>query len=496
MSGVQGPRTLPRRHFRPDLEHLYRRASFGLSLLDPDTRTPIPYEHAVGLLVDYDLRSDDVDLYIDHPDYAVVRTSGAFAPNTVIADARKRWLFRMVHSRRPLQEKMTLFWHNHFATGYTKIAGLYGSTEAARMMSAKKSEDAGQVRGQIELLRDMALGRFRDILIAVAQDPAMIAWLDGRLNVKNKPQENFAREVMELFTFGIGNYTEQDVATAARVFSGWNLKRIGASSDPAGRYEFFYDAGQHETAAKTFSFTIYSDGGKTIPARSASAGIQDGVDFLDALARHPETARRLARKLWAFFVSETADPEPAFVGEIAAAYAAADTDIRTVVRRVLLSEAFRSSASRFARYSWPVEFVAKTIREVGWKGYALNDALTPLSNMGQTLYDPPDVSGWDLGPSWFSSGTMLARANFAAALAKSQKTILAAEAKSGSRTAADAVAWALERIAAADFSETGLSLLRAYLEGSGGWTGSDAQLSVKIPGLIHLVAGSAEAQVI
>jgi len=142
-----------------------------------------------------------------------------------MSDARQRWVFRTVHSARPLQEKMALFWHNHFATGYTKIAGQLSAEAAARALAAKPSEDPSGVRGQLELFRAYALGNFRDLLVAVSQDPAMVAWLDGDTNVKNKPQENYARELMELFTMGVDFYTEADVHAGARVFTGWNLRR-------------------------------------------------------------------------------------------------------------------------------------------------------------------------------------------------------------------------------------------------------------------------------
>ena len=122
------------------------------------------------------------------------------------------------------------------------------------------------MRGQIEMLRDNALGNFRDILVNIAKDTAMLVWLDGRTNTKAKPQENFAREIMELFTMGVGNFTEADVYAGARVFSGWNLARPGAAADGSQHYEFVYNAGQHDTAAKTFSFPIYPDGNRTIPA--------------------------------------------------------------------------------------------------------------------------------------------------------------------------------------------------------------------------------------
>src|SRR5207249_3878469 len=235
-------------------------------------------------------------------------------------DARQRWLLRMVHSDSPLQEKMALFWHNHFATGYTKIAGTLGATEGTRYMAAKASEDAGRVRGQIELFRDMALGNFRDLLTAVAKDTAMLVWLDGRTNFKAKPQENFAREIMELFTMGVGNYTESDVYAGARVFTGWNLQRPGAPTDGSQHYEFIYNAAQHDTDAKTFSFPVYADGGRTIPARSAASGQQDGLDLIAALAANPNTGRYLARKLFRFFVSEFRDPDESFVTRIAGVY--------------------------------------------------------------------------------------------------------------------------------------------------------------------------------
>jgi len=478
-----------------EIDHLLRRSGFGAG---PDERAAfagLSYDHAVSRLVEYGSLPDDVDDLIGRTDrVGIALHSGLFTPNTLITDARQRWLFRMVHTGRPLQEKMALFWHNHFATGYSKIAGLYGGTEATRMMAAKRAEDPGGVRGQIELFRDMALGNFRDLLIAVAQDPAMLVWLDGRLNVKAKPQENFAREVMELFTLGVGFYTEQDVYSAARVFSGWNLQRIGASTDPAGRYQFVYNAAQHETSAKTFSFPVYADGSNTIPARAESVGLQDGLDFLDGLARHPETANRLARKLWAFFVSEMSDADPAFVKDISGAYLRNNFDIKAVMRSVLMSQAFLAKSAEFARYAWPVELVAKSIKEMGWSGFSVNDALTPLSNMGQQLYDPPSVAGWALGRSWFSSVTMLMRANFTAALAKSQKAPLASDAKSWSRSPGAMLLWGLKRLSAAGLDTPEADALLSYLKGPDAWTGTDTQLQIKAPALIHLMASSAEYQ--
>src|SRR6195256_2553289 len=236
------------------IEHLLRRAGFGARPDELDTYREMSISQAVDTLVNYQRVPDNVDSFIAKPGYVNTTIRGQFAPQSNIVDARQRWLFRMVHSNRPLQEKMTLFWHNHFATGYNKIAGTFGAAEGARYMAAKSSEDPGQVRGQIEMLRENALGNFRDILLNIAKDTAMLVWLDGRTNTKAKPQENFAREIMELFTVGVGNYTEPDVYAGARVFSGWNMRQVGAVLDGSPHYEFVYNAAQHETTAKTFSF--------------------------------------------------------------------------------------------------------------------------------------------------------------------------------------------------------------------------------------------------
>jgi uncharacterized protein (DUF1800 family) len=293
------------------VEHLLRRAAFGPNPTDLATFATATPAEVVDYLVEYHQQPDTVDTYIGRSEYVSVTTRGGeFTPNTNIEDARQRWLFRMVHSERPLQEKMALFWHNHFATAYSKVAGFAGGLQGTKMMV-----------DQIELFRKDSLGSFRNLLIDVARDPAMLVWLDGRTNFRARPQENFGREIMELFTWGVGNYTEQDVYTAARVFTGWNLQRVPANgnlNDPATSHEFVYNAAQHDPTAKTFTFPIYADGNRTIPARSAADGMQDGFDFIAALAHHPETARRLARKLWNFFITDMRPADPEFVENVAA----------------------------------------------------------------------------------------------------------------------------------------------------------------------------------
>ena len=477
------------------VEHLLRRAAFGPNAQDLIRFGDASASIVSSYLLDYERAPDDVDSKVGQPGYVGTTSPGrAFSPNTNIEDARQRWLFRMVHTQRPLQEKMALFWHNHFATAFSKINGVYGSVQATKMMALKAGELPGP-QGQIELFRQFALGNFRNLLVEVAKDPAMLVWLDGRTNTRQRPQENFGREIMELFTFGVGNYTEQDVYAAARVFTGWNLRQVatGVANDPNTYFEFAFQPNQHDTAAKTFTFGIYG-ADKTIPARPAADGMQDGLDFISALARHPETARRLARKLWNFFVTDLEAPDPRFVETIAGEYLRNNTEMKPVVTAIFRSGWFLDAPSWYTRYSWPVEFVVRAIREVGWEGFSVDTARTPLTNMGQTLFEPPDVAGWELGPGWFSTGAMLSRMNFASTLAANQKFNLARAAAPYRSTPENVLDFFLDRLSPSPFEHAPYTELVAYLKSGGAWTGSDAQLNTKAAGLAKLIVGSSEYQ--
>lgn len=485
------------------IEHLLRRVGFGGSPAEVAELAEVGYHGAVDLLVFHELVHDDVDGHIGQAGYVGVTTRSQFLPDTSINDARQRWLFRMAHSRRPLQEKMALFWHHHFATAHSKISTTYGSTLATRMMaaSAAYNNQHATPAGQIELFRLEGLGSFYHLLVAVARDPAMLVWLDGRLNVKGKPQENFAREVMELFTMGIRasddappNYTEDDVKAAAEVFTGWNLaigdRGAGSANDPTVPYNSLYRPDRHQDGPKTFSFDIYPDGGRTI----TSAGEQQGLDFLLACCRHPATGPRLARKLYAFFVSDVHPAPDAFVARVASTYYGTGFDMRRVMLQVLLSPEFQSERSYFARYSWPVEFVVRAIKETGWQGFSVDSALSPLVAMGQQLYEPPDVNGWETGQGWFSTGGMLARMNFAATLTGNQRFNLR-EAARGARTSPQSVlAFALDRLSALPYDRDPYEALLGYLRAGTTWTGSDAELLTKTAGVMHLLLASPHYQ--
>jgi uncharacterized protein (DUF1800 family) len=477
------------------LDHLLRRAGFGVGAAEQSALEGKSSFEALAYVMNVDDQPDDVDSKIGRTDHINITTRAVFSPNTNIEDARQRWLFRMVHTQRPLEEKMALFWHNHFATAYSKVAGTVGGVQGTKMMALKAGELPGP-QGQIELFRREGLGSFRDLLVAVAQDPAMLVWLDGRLNTRQRPQENFAREIMELFTLGVGHYTEEDVYAAARVFTGWNLRLVGSNLEPTGYYEFAYIPGNHDNAPKTFTFPIYRDGTTTIPTRAPSAGMQDGIDFITALATHPATAERLARKMWNFFVSEAIPPDPEFLRGAAGIYLTGGTRIRPMVQYVLQSRWFQNPGNWHSRYAWPVEYAVRAVKEVGFLGFSVDNMRAPLIAMGQTLFEPPDVNGWELGPGWFSTGGMLARMNFASTIAANQRFNLANAAANAKGSPDDFVDYFLGRLSASPFDGEPLDALKTYVVDGGAWTGSTAQLQTKAAGLARLIVGSAEYQLI
>ena len=478
------------------LEHILRRMGFGASPAELAAWSGVPIDTVIDRLLNYENFSTDHDAKIGQDAYAGITTAAGqpFSANTLINDARQRWLFRMIHSQRPLEEKMALFWHNHFATAYSKITGAVGQERATRMMDNDPSSLPGSQPGQIQTLREHATGNFRDLLLAMAKDPAMVYWLDSQLNTRTRPQENFGREVMELFSLGIGNYTEQDVYTAARVFTGFNWQILGDRANTQGSYyTFLYRAADHDTNAKEFTFPIYPDGTRTIPARAAAAGEQDAVDFITALARHPATARRLATRLYQFFVNETSAPDPALVDAMAQTYLSNNFNIKATLRTLFRSPQFLDPANFFQRYSWPIEFVVRAIKEVGWNGFSVNTAMTPLSNMGQQLYEPPDVNGWEPGTGWISTSSMLARMNFASTLAANQRFNLARDAQPFRQSPDRVLEYMLARFPNMGFTSVGTVAMSEYLR-STAWTGTDAQLQTRVPGLTRLIVGSGEYQ--
>jgi hypothetical protein len=279
------------------------------------------------------------------------------------------WADRMVASSRPLEEKMALFWHGHFATGEDKI------------------RDYRKMEQQLALLHREATGSFRTLLMEVARGPAMLAYLDAAENVKGAPNENFAREVMELFTMGVGNYTEKDIREGARAFTGWIDDDLSFKVDPA----------KHDDGPKTFL-------GRT--------GNFDGVDILNIILEQKITAEYIAGKIYRFFVRENISSD--VQAKLGAVLRDNNYEIAPLMRTVFLSKDFYSTPSTGTHIKGPVELIVSTYHKLGVKHLpGIPDLYVVSRELGQMLLNPPTVAGWAQGRSWITPGLLLARGNFA-----------------------------------------------------------------------------------
>jgi hypothetical protein len=343
---------------RRNAAHLLRRAGFGGTAAEVDAAVALGPQGAVDAL----LHPSEPDIALpDYPDIVAL-----FDPKTRNATAQMWWLDRMLRTRRPLVEKMTLFWHGHFATSLQKVP-------------------ANLMVGQIDLLRGYALGHFHDLLLAVSKDPAMLVWLDNRANNKAHPNENYAREVMELFALGLGNYTEDDVKNAARAFTGWTIDK---------------------NQAFIFRENLHDDGEKTFLGRTGNFG---GEDIVAIIIAQPVHQRFICRKLLEFFVYS--DPEPELIDALASVYALSGCDVAHTVGTILRSNVFFSARAYRALPKSPIEFALGTLRFMEVRTVP-KDTVAWLQRMGQIPLAPPSVKGWDGGPAWINTSTLLARFNY------------------------------------------------------------------------------------
>jgi uncharacterized protein (DUF1800 family) len=363
-----------------------------------------------------------------------------------IADLRAWWAHRLLSSANPLVEKLTLFWHGHFATSNAKV-------RSARLMAA-----------QNELFRRHAVGSFSALLHDIARDEAMLVWLDGNANRRRQPNENFARELMELFSLGVGNYAEKDIQEAARAFSGWHV-RDG---------KFWFNQHQHDTGEKTvFGHTGNFDG--------------DGV--VELCLQHDAAPRFLATKLLQFFV--TPRPEDVAVSELAACIRQNDFALRQVLQTLLASTTFFAAASRHAMIKSPADFVLGTERTLETKSN-LRESVALMGQLGQALFEPPTVEGWKGDRLWINSATMLGRANFAAELTLGGRFGEIADpaetaAKFGWQEPRDAVNYYTELLLARDVP-TAVPAIERYLNESSG------PLGERLRGVLHLLLTLPEYQ--
>jgi uncharacterized protein (DUF1800 family) len=291
------------------------------------------------------------------------------------------WLYRMLWGGDPLRERMTLFWHGHFATSLVKV-------DSVKAMGA-----------QIEALRERALGDFAGLLEAMTADPAMLVWLDGGMSKRELPNENYAREFLELFTLGDGAYTESDIREAARAFTGWmpeGTHRMLGDTNPA----FIYEAEAHDADTKTFL---------------GKSGSWKADDVVRITLEHPEAARHLARKLYRAFVSEGTQPGPELIEPLADLLRSSHYATRRVVEVILRSRHFYSPATCRQRIKSPVEYTVGLLRMLDVPRTKVNllAAANACDRQGQALFAPPNVKGWDGGTTWINSSTLLERLNWA-----------------------------------------------------------------------------------
>jgi len=279
------------------------------------------------------------------------------------------WANRMLNTPRPLEEKMALFWHGHFASNEAKV------------------RDYRKLLGQLELFQQQGTGNFRDLTVAVAQGPAMLSFLDAGVNVKGASNENFAREIMELFTMGVGHYTETDIREAARAFTGWNFVDL----------KFVVNKDQHDDGQKTFL---------------GHTGNLDGVQVIDIIMQQPATADYIAGKIYRFFVRENLSPE--LQKKLGAVLRDNHYEIKPLLETIFRSRDFYSPASVGTQIKSPVQLVVETYKKLGQKNIAgVPDFNLATGALGQQLFAPPTVAGWAGGQSWITPGLLLERGNFA-----------------------------------------------------------------------------------
>jgi len=372
------------------MAHLMRRAGFGAPYAELVTRAAKGYEATVEELLHPE---DQPDLDND----IMMRYKVEWLNKNALEGQQEEWVFRMINTKRPLEEKIALFWHGILCTGHAKC------------------ENPRQQNLEFDMFRRNGMGSFRDLLMGLATDPAMVFFLDNCMSHKGAINENWGRELLELFSLGVGmdgqlNYSEDDVKEAARAFTGWTVVNA-IPRYPYGRYlsKFVYDPKDHDDGQKTFL-------GET--------GHWNGEDIINIIVKQPAAARFVARHLYNSFVADepqvpawqhTPPKDPAAIKMLEDEYFRSNYDIRSMLRLLFNADFFKQA--RFARVKSPVETVVGTTRLVGdftFPGPGLNGLALTIRYMGQDLFNPPTVEGWHTGKEWIDSGTLVERINFTA----------------------------------------------------------------------------------
>jgi len=349
--------------------HLYRRAAFGADAGELEAGLKLGPQ----MLVDKILKGGPG---LDDFEKETLRWGQTIRKVNNAQQASEWWLYRMLYTPHPLREKITLFWHNHFATSNAKVLNV------------------GHMMGQYDTMYRFALGKFNDFLPAMSKDPAMMIWLDTVQSKKGMPNENYARELMELFALGIGHYGEADVREAARAFTGWEIKDG----------KFFDNAAQFDNTEKTIL---------------AKKGNWKGDDVVRLCLEQKACPRFITRKLFRYLVSETIDPTPELIDPLAEKFGK-DYDIGKLVETMLRSNILFSKEAYRSRIKGPVDYVLGIVHGLEARIGVTNLARS-LETLGQNVFNPPNVKGWDGGQTWLNGQTLLTRQNLALTLCETRK---------------------------------------------------------------------------
>ncbi len=455
------------------MAHLMRRAGFGSTHEELEALAAKGYDAVVDELIDppEDRHGGKKELLLRyHP--------GCLLPGGNPTMGQANWLYRMISTDKPLEEKIALFWHHVFATGNAKL------------------DNCDMMLTQIDMLREHGMGNYRELLVRLAKDPAMIYWLDNNENHRDAVNENWGRELLELFTMGVSNYTEVDVREASRAFTGWTIQPK-LPRQPYGRYpwKFIHRDEDHDFTEKTFL-------GET--------GNFDGEDIIDIIVKEPATARFICRHLYNFFVAvevqvpawtiQDARDEDALEIMINA-FEESDYEIKAVLRTMFNADFFKNA--RYSKIKSPAEVVAGTLKLVG--SYQTPEPTLPdvgpeSGYMGQALLNPPSVEGWYTGTEWINSGSLLARINFVADRVANTslpgvKRIINSIQTAGVNTPEELVDASLEHMGFLEVGEETKAQLLDHAKSQGNMNWSDeAAAGTRVGEMLALVGATTEYQ--
>ena len=455
------------------MAHLMRRAGFGATREELEQYVAKGYDATVEELINPpdDMPAGNMTLLLRY-------MPNCLLPGGVPQPGQYNWMYNMITTKRPLEEKVALFWHQVFATGNSKV------------------DNCDQMLEQLVMFRKYGMGNYREMLMELSKNPAMLYWLDNNENHRDAVNENWGRELLELFSMGVSNYTEVDVREASRAFTGWTIAPK-LPRQPFGRFPwaFEYLGEDHDDGEKTFL---------------GHTGNLNGEDIIEIIVKEPATARFICRHLYSFFVADEVQV-PAWTIEDARDEDALETminafeesgyEIKAVLRTMFNSDFFKNA--RYSKIKSPAEVVASTLKMVG--SYQLPEPTIPdigpeSTYMGQSLLDPPSVEGWYTGKEWINSGSLLARINFVADRVANTslpgiQTIIDRIKGDGVNTPEELVGASLEYMGFLEVGDVTMSQLLDHAKGDGNMNWSDeAAAGTRIGEMLALVGATTEYQ--